>query len=143
MHRILVVANETCPCPALLDAIAERAEAHDDHEVRLVAPALNSRLRHYLSDTDAALDAARVRLTAAVDYLHGEGVVATGEVGDADPHVALHDELARFDADEVMLSTHPPQRSHWLESGLVERVRTELDVPVEHVVSAYGLVSQG
>ncbi len=139
MQRILVVANETCPCPALLEAIAECARSGGEHEVRLVAPALNSRLRHYLSDVDGAVAAARVRLAEALAFLHGEGVHATGEVGDADPYVALHDALAGFKADEVMLSTHPPERSHWLESNLVERVRADLDVRVHHLVSAYGV----
>ena len=27
-HRILVVANRTCPCPALLQVIAERSAEH-------------------------------------------------------------------------------------------------------------------
>ena len=47
-HRILVVANRTCPCPALLEEIARRSSEHDAVAVLLVAPALNSRLRHYL-----------------------------------------------------------------------------------------------
>lgn len=140
MHRILVVANETCPCPALLEAIAERARTGGDHEVHLVAPALNSRLRHYLSDLDGAVAAARERLAAALAFLRDEGVTASGAIGDGDPFVALHDALADFDADEVILSTHPPERSHWLESGLVRRAQASLDVPVEHLVSAYGVV---
>lgn len=139
VHRILVVANETCPCPALLDCIADRAERHDAREVWLVAPALNSRLRHYVSDTDGAVAAARDRLAEAIDFLSEAGVRARGSVGDADPFVALTDALAEFDADEVLLSTHPPGRSHWLERGFVDRAEAELDVPVEHVVSAYGV----
>lgn len=139
MHRILVVANETCPCPALLELIAERAGAYEDHEVHLVAPALNSRVRHYVSDTDEAVDAARERLDHAVGRLCDEGVRATGDVGDGDPWVALQDALADFDADVIMLSTHPPQRSHWLERGFVDRAQADLDVPVEHLVSEFGV----
>jgi hypothetical protein len=141
MYRILVIANETCPCPALLEVIAHRARAHSEREVRLVAPALNSRLRHYLSDSDAAVAGAREHLAAAVAFLADADVDALGTVGDADPYNALHDTLAQFEADEVMLSTHPPGRSHWLEHRLVERVRAELDIPVEHVVSAYGALA--
>jgi hypothetical protein len=50
------------------------------------------------------------------------------------PLQAAADELRGFHADEVLVSTHPPDRSKWLESGLVERLRAELDVPVHHVV---------
>jgi hypothetical protein len=48
--------------------------------------------------------------------------------------VAIEDALAEFDADEVIISTHPPQRSNWLERGVVERARERIDVPVSHVV---------
>jgi hypothetical protein len=39
-----------------------------------------------------------------------------------------------FQADEIVISTHPPERSHWLERGVVERARDEIDLPVTHVV---------
>jgi len=48
-HRVLVIANRTYPCPALLREIATRATDHEAVRVLLVAPALNSRPRHYLS----------------------------------------------------------------------------------------------
>ena len=54
-HRVLVIANRTCPCPALLEEVARRVEDHEQIAVLLVAPALNSRLRHYVSDIDPAV----------------------------------------------------------------------------------------
>jgi hypothetical protein len=36
--------------------------------------------------------------------------------------------------DEVIISTYPRGESNWLETGIVERLRDELDVPVTHVV---------
>ena len=80
MHRILVVANETCPCPALLEEVRDRAVAHEQHEVRIIAPALNSRVRHYLSDVDGAVAAARGRLEGALEFLRSEGVEAAGHL---------------------------------------------------------------
>ena len=50
--KILVLANETADAEMLLGVI-ERS-AGDDSEVLAVAPALNSRLRHWLSDEDDA-----------------------------------------------------------------------------------------
>ncbi|MBA2505180.1 MAG: hypothetical protein H0V29_04450 [Thermoleophilaceae bacterium] len=96
--RILVVANETCPCPALLDEIARIAG--EDSEVLVIAPALNTRLRHYVSDTDAAFHAAEERLALAVESLRERGVESRAEVGDADPLVAIEDSLAGFEADD-------------------------------------------
>ena len=62
-------------------------------------------------------------------------VRVSGAVGD--PNVALgaiEDELRRSAADEVLISTHPPKQSNWLETGIVTRLREELDIPVTHLV---------
>lgn len=138
-RRLLVVANETCPCPGLAEDI--RRVAGDDAEVLIVAPALNSRLRHFVSDVDAAIIAAQERLRVALALLAEEGLTAGGEVGDADPMVAIDDALARFRADALIVSTHPPGRSHWLERNLIERARERFDLPLHHHVSIYGLAA--
>jgi hypothetical protein len=33
----------------------------------------------------------------------------------------------------VIVSTHAPDRSRWLERGAVEQIRATVDVPVHHV----------
>lgn len=137
-HRVLVVANRTCPCPALLQEIARRAAEHQAVSVLLVAPALNTRLRHYLSDVDPAVAAARERLELALDGLRELGIVAAGEVGDSDPRTAIADALARFPATEIIISTLPPGQSNWLERGLIERARQDFGLPITHLVSRYG-----
>ncbi len=137
-RRILVIANRTCPCPALLDEIARRARGHDIVDVLLVAPALNSRLRHYLSDTDPAIAAAEERLQLAQSGLAELGVRAAREVGDADPHVAIADALSHFMATEIIVSTLPAGQSNWLERGLIDRAREDFGVPVTHLTSRYG-----
>jgi GABA permease len=135
-RAILVIANRTCECPALHEDIAERAAAGAD--VLVVAPALNSRVRHWVSDTDAAVEAAEERLATAVAELRRRGVDARGEVGDAEPLHAIADALAGFEADEILFSTHPPGRSHWLEKNLIEAARSRFEPPVTHLVSGYG-----
>jgi hypothetical protein len=137
-RRMLVVANKTCPCTELHEYVRRRAGGAAD-EVLVVAPALNSRLKHLVTDVDDAVAAARDRLETAVDELTARGVHARGEVGDAQPLQAIEDALYDFDAHEVIVSTHPPGESHWLESNLIERAREAVDVPVAHVVSKYGL----
>ena len=140
--RILVNANRTCPCPTLIDEVARRAgDAPTD--VLVVAPALNSRLRHWLSDVDGAIACAHDRVEAAVSGLRERGIVARGQVGDSDPMVAIADALAGYPASEIVIATHPAGESNWLERGLIANASSRLDVPVTHLVSVYGLVREG
>jgi len=131
--RILVVANETVEGEELLTALRDRATG-GAAEVYVVCPALNSKLRHWTSDEDGARDAAQARLDRSLVRLGDVGLQARGEVGDADPVQAVEDALRVFGADEIVLSTHPEGRSHWLERGVVDSVRQRFDVPLTHVV---------
>jgi len=76
-RRILVIANRTCPCPALQREIRKRAEQADS-EVLIVAPALNTRMKHWISDVDDARTQAEGRLASAVEGLRQGGVPAEG-----------------------------------------------------------------
>ena len=138
---ILVVANRTCPCPMLLDEVARRA-SDAPVDVLVVVPALNSRLRHWLSDIDDAVARAHDRLAVALADLRTRGVSARGEVGDANPLVAIDDALAHFPASAIVIATLPPGQSNWLERGLLDKARARFGVPVTHLVSTEGLVDQ-
>ena len=135
-RSLLVVANRTCPCRDVLDDIRRRA-GHDG-EVLLVAPALNTRLRHWVSDTDGAMAAARDRLDQAVGYLHDAGVEVRGVIGDADPLLAIEDALVGFDPAEIIISTWPEGQSNWLERGLIATAQERFERPIVHLVSRYG-----
>ena len=139
VYRILVIANRTCPCPTLADEVARRASAAPT-DVLVVAPALNSRLRHWLSDVDQALACARERLGLATNALRQRGVNACGEIGDADPLLAIEDALAGFAADEIVIATLPPGRSNWIERDLVAKATVRFGIPIAHLVSTYDLV---
>lgn len=132
-RRILVIANETVGGTTLLDVLRDKADGVRE-EMLLVCPALNSRVRTWTSDEDGARAAAQDRLDASLARLGKAGVAARGEIGDGDPLQALEDALRVFPADEIVVSTHPPGRSHWLEQGVVEQARVRFDVPVTHVV---------
>ena len=97
-------------------------------------PALNSPLRHWASDEDGARVEAQKRLDASLDRLRSLGIDAKGEVGDGEPLQAMEDALRLFGADEIIISTHPEGRSHWLEKGIVEAARERFAVPITHVV---------
>jgi hypothetical protein len=130
--RILVVANETVAGRALRSEIVNRAAAGAD--VLVVCPALNSPLRHWASDEDRARAQAHARLEESLGALAEEGVEARGEVGDSDPLQAIDDAMRIFDADELVVSTHPPGRSNWLERDLITVARERYDLPLAHVV---------
>ena len=131
-RRILVVANETVAGTALRQEIIHRARGEAD--VLVVTPALNSRLRHWTSDEDRARADAQARLDASLAALAEAGVAARGHVGDDDPLQAMDDALRTFGADEIIISTHPPGRSNWLERDLVSRARERYECPIAHVV---------
>jgi hypothetical protein len=131
-HRVLVIANETVAGRELREEIMRRAPSTP--EVRVVCPILPSRAHHIASDIDRELAEAGARLDQTLAWASEHGIEATGEVSADTPLMAAADELRRFAADEVIVSTHPQARSRWLESGLVERLRDELDMPVHHVV---------
>jgi len=132
-YRILVVANETVGGPELLSEIRDRSEGHVAR-VLVVCPALNSPLRHWVSDEDEARAAAQARLDGSLGSMRAAGLDASGEIGDGDPIQAIEDAVRTFQPDELIISTHPAGRSHWLERGVVEKARERFDLPVTHVV---------
>jgi hypothetical protein len=132
-HRILVIANETVGGGVLREEIRRRSEGYDEH-VLVICPALNSAVRHWTSDEDGARAHAQERLNASLARLREAGLDAKGEVGDAEPLQAMEDALRLFGPDEIIISTHPEGRSHWLERGIVEAARERFAVPITHVV---------
>ena len=132
-RRILVAANETVAGGALRDAIKSAAEGARAN-VLVVAPALNTPLKHWVSDEDQARAAAEDRLARSISELERLGISARGEVGDADPLQAIEDALRTFGAEMVIISTHPEGRSNWLERGVVSAARERFAVPITHVV---------
>ncbi len=134
--RLLLVANRTCPCPALPEHVLKRVGGRDG-EVLVLAPALNSRLRHHMSDTDSTLRDARERMSSTIEALRREGLTVRGEVGHADPLAAIADALVQFPAGEIMISTWPRATSNWLEKDLPRRAAERFGIPIDHVISAY------
>jgi hypothetical protein len=133
-YRLLVVANQTVGGRALLNEIATRGDGRRS-EILVVTPALaGSRAAHWTSDLDEAMELARQRMELSLQAIEEAGMKARGTVGDSDPNVAIEDALAHFPADEIIISTHPPDRSRWLEHGVVQRARDEIPLPVTHVI---------
>jgi GABA permease len=132
-QHILVVANETAAGEELHHTV--RAFAADPGaRVHVVAPALNSRIRHWLSDCDGAREAAEARLAECLAQLSDLGLDVDGNVGDADPLRAIADALVTFPATELVIATHPESRSNWLAHDLLGRALAEFGLPTVHVV---------
>lgn len=134
--RLMVIANHTGPSPELPEQVLARLS--EQGEVYVVMPALNTRLRHYMSDTDQASAAAHKRLEATLAQLREAGIKAEGKVGDADPLHAIEDALTLFSAESVLISTWPKGVSNWLARDLLERARASLKIPVQHIITPYG-----
>ena len=77
------------------------------------------------------------RLERTLETLRGEKASRrSGHVVEADPVAALKDALAQLEPrpDEIIVSTHPRQRSGWLRRNVVERVQKAAgEIPVEHI----------
>ena len=116
--KVLVVA---------LDAAGPLSFTADS--VLVIAPAVNSRLRRWLSDDDDARRMAEERLEAYVDRLECAGVHTSGRVGDADPVQAIADALTIFRADEVVIAAQP-ERSTEQVDDLVTRARKRFAPPI-------------
>jgi hypothetical protein len=102
--------------------------------VLVVAPALTTRTRFWLSDVDRAIERAEEVQEESIARMDEEDVDAAGDTGESDPLLALQDALQTFPADEIVLFTHAGGERNWLEEGLVEEARERFEAPVQHLV---------
>jgi hypothetical protein len=124
-NNVLVLANETVLGEQLLDTIREHAR-RSPSSFLIISP-----------QTDPSLGAhpeAERRLKRALTQLRGEGIDAHGQVAHPDPFSAAMEAVHDERVDEIIVSTFEPLRSGWLRKDLVERLRRETQVPVEHVI---------
>jgi hypothetical protein len=134
--RILVIANDSIDGGDLRETLQQHSGDSRPAEVLVVAPALSSRLRFWVSDVDPARRRAEARLRRSLPGLGGDGIEAAGAIGDAEPLQAIADGLRTFAADEIVLVTHPAEEETWVERDLVERARNQFrGVPIVHLVT--------
>jgi hypothetical protein len=134
-RHVLVVANETVAGRSLLDALKRHA-AEVPIRVTVVCP-VSAPQEGYVIYEDTRRAAARRRLDRTLDLLHQAGIGADGFVVEADPVEAVRDALAQLEPspDEIVVSTHPEQKSGWMRRHVVEQIEGVAGGrPVEHVV---------
>jgi hypothetical protein len=125
--NVLVVANETVVGEALLERIRERASR---------GPASFLIISPQSDPTQSSHPEAERRLRRALSELRAAGIEAHGQVAHPDPHTAAMQAIEDERIDEIIVSTFEPEQSGWLRRDLVQRLRDDAGVPVEHVVIA-------
>jgi hypothetical protein len=132
-RQILVVANETVVSPALVDLIQQKARDSAVY-VTVLAP-VNQPRQGYVVYYDTRRAAARRRLEKTLELLRSAGIPADGIVVESDPVSALQDAIHQLKPDEIVVSTHPQQKSGWLRRNAVEQMRRVAGaLPFQHVV---------
>jgi hypothetical protein len=120
----LVLANLTAASPELVERLKALA---DEGPRRIIAVVPQD------AKDGNATHAARERLNQLLASLDASDIVAAGMIGDPDPYTAAMNALQFFRISEVVISTLPEGSSRWVADKLVERVRTQANVPVEHI----------
>jgi hypothetical protein len=125
--NVLVIANETVVGDALLAGIQERARR---------GPASFLIISPQSDPSQSSHPEAERRLRRALSELRAAGIEAHGQVAHPDPYTAAMQAIEDERVDEVIVSTFEPEQSGWLRRDLVERLRNDSGVPVEHIVIA-------
>jgi hypothetical protein len=121
--NVLVVANQTVLGEPLLAKIRERA-AKGPTSFLIVSPQGGS---------ESSYDDAERRLLRAVNLLRRDGLDVHGQVAHPDPYAAVMQTIDDERVDELIVSTFPGARSGWLRRDLVDRLRGDTGLPLEHV----------
>jgi phosphopantetheine adenylyltransferase len=133
--HILVVANETLAGEELLDAVRSRA-AEGPIRAVVIAPVNEPRSGYVVYRNSRRATAGR-RIDRMVADLRAAGIPAHGDVFEGGPVAAVQDVLALEDIDELIVSTHPEEKSGWVrkKNVLAELRRIAGDRPFTHVVT--------
>ncbi|MES1248111.1 MAG: hypothetical protein ABUS54_10600 [Actinomycetota bacterium] len=123
--NVLVVANQTVLSEPLLEKIRSRA-TEGPAGFLIISPQ---------GDSEGSYEDAEKRLLRAVGRLRGDGLNVHGQISHPDPYTAVLQTLEDERVDEIIVSTFPNERSGWMRRNLVERLRADAKVPVEHVQS--------
>jgi len=124
-RRLLVVTTFAIEDAATIQRVADEIELgiKPESEVRILTPATNTFLNRWATDLKASRERAQTNLVISVASLTLAGVDATAQVGDEDLVQAVEDQLATFDATEVILVTRTAGDNSAAAEDLKERLR--------------------
>jgi len=135
MRRYLVVAHKTLGGDHLIEHARSLREEGPCRFLLLVP------VEHPLGPwTDGGVAAnARHKLQEGLDKFRDEGIIADGEIGDANPVYAVSTVVRREGADAfdgIILSTLPAGPSRWLHLDVPTRMhRDNPNLPITHLVA--------
>jgi nucleotide-binding universal stress UspA family protein len=126
--KLLVVTPEPVDAKLLRTTLGDEVRGA---EVLVVSPATHqSRLAFWVSDSDEAIHEAELAQEETVERLEEEGVDAAGDTGESEPAVAIEDALATFDADRIVIFSHPDL--DYREDEGLQDAEQRFGVPVTH-----------
>ena len=129
-RNVLVIANETVFGEPLLDRIREEARGATGEgrtSFLIISPQSDPQ--------QGAHPEAERRLRRVLTQLRAEGIEVHGQVAHPDPYTAAMHAVRDERVDSILVSTFPEQRgSSWLRRDLVDRLRNDAKIPVDHVV---------
>ena len=156
MGRCLIIANHALSGAKLDNLIRDRLGRHDS-QFFIVVPVVEPKYEASTSSLafpfdgippvppvdvfeeeqqrrnvalDEAHQMAERRLVRMIDRVRSAGGEVAGEVGDADPTVAVRAVLARDSIDEIVISVRRSQVSRWLRLDLPNRISRMTKLPV-------------
>jgi hypothetical protein len=125
VRHVLVVANQTVGGRELIETLERRA-SESPHRFTVISPQSGS--------DDNAAGAADKRLEATVRELRQAGLAVAGYVTHPDPLTSIMNAHQYDKADEIIISTLPTYKSKWLKGDLINSVKRDTGLPVEHVI---------
>jgi GABA permease len=138
-QRVLVLANETVEGTELLDELRGIDQTgRAEYFVCVPANPIDTGQALHQGAVfmwDATVRAAQDRLDRTLTILRNENLAASGELGDYRPLRALAHAVDTFRPDQLVICTHPVDRSAWLRYDVVDRAREAYpSLPVTHVI---------
>lgn len=136
MRRYLIVAHRTLGDDHLIDHVRLLRDEGPCRFLLLVP--VEHPTDHAWSDGEVEA-AARHRLQEGLDRFHAAGIIADGEIGDANPVYAVSSVVRREGPNAfagIILSTLPAGPSRWLHWDVPSRMRREHpNLPMTHLIS--------
>ena len=130
--KLLVVTPEPIDAGFLRETLGDEVRGA---EVLVVSPATNqSKVAFWVSDSDDAIAEAETAKEDTVERLEEEGIDAAGQVGESEPAQAIDDALATFDADRIVIFSHPEGDRDYREDEALAAGEKRWNVPVTHAL---------